>query len=606
MNEYHSFEKQVFDWLMAKHEKDNSFTFSVRQSASKGSETDFFIGTENSDYFCTTFWYIPANSPGLSTDVIDLKFSILEDGFSYHIQFSHTRKPYNDQNRYILGLLLNIKPRLRGFRGFYENGPTSKTEYFQVGNSKKVYFNLNDLLFDVEEDLLTLIPIVNEEIEKSLKEFPEFIAHRYSNEEFEKLIEKLQKRMIKYANDGYVPDEYPKAFFDDGLSEINHPLNVIFYGPPGTGKTYSTLIRAAEILLKRSVVDYNEALRVFNENLGDRIEFITFHQNYSYEDFIQGLRPDTDNSDQLVFDKKDGVFKRIADRALRNIVAASNPLHAKLEFDEAFAQFIRPFVEGEKERIEVRMKSSYYHITAISEKTIKFEKASGSTIHTLSITTLKRMYEAESTLKIQGLTPYYEPLLKELLKIGQSIVNKKDKVEKNNYVIIIDEINRANISRVFGELITLIEVEKRSHGTIPLTTTLPSGDLFIVPSNLYIIGTMNTADKSIALLDIALRRRFEFEAMYPLYEINGKEIYDVDILHKLNERIVSSKGHDFQIGHSYFMEENSDLICRMNKKVIPLLLEYYMNDEKEVKDILGFAGLDLEDNSWPIRIKGKN
>ena len=173
-------------------------------------------------------------------------------------------------------------------------------------------------------------------------------------------------------------------------------------------------------------------------------------------------------------------------------------------------------------------------------------------------------------------------------------------------LLLADEINRANISRVFGELITLIEPDKRSHGTIPLEARLPSGDPFIVPSNLFIIGTMNTADKSIALLDIALRRRFEFESMYPKYEIKDQEIYDVNILKKINEQIIKSKGHDFQIGHAYFMGENNDLVERMNKKVIPLLLEYYMNDEKEVKSILNAASLKIEDNSWPLKISDKN
>ena len=135
---------------------------------------------------------------------------------------------------------------------------------------------------------------------------------------------------------------------------------------------------------------------------------------------------------------------------------------------------------------------------------------------------------------------------------------------------------------------------------------LPSGDPFIVPSNLFIIGTMNTADKSIALLDIALRRRFEFESMYPKYEIEDQEIYDVEILEKINKQIIKSKGHDFQIGHAYFMGDNKDLVQRMNKKVIPLLLEYYMNDEKEVKGILNSAGLIIEENSWPLKISGKN
>ena len=218
----------------------------------------------------------------------------------------------------------------------------------------------------------------------------------------------------------------------------------------------------------------------------------------------------------------------------------------------------------------------------------------------------QKLEGAESVLEIQGLASYYSPLLAELLKLGKDSSGKKEQIKRQDYVIIIDEINRANISRVFGELITLIEPDKRSGGKIPMEAILPSGDPFTVPSNLYIIGTMNTADKSIALLDIALRRRFEFEAMYPKYEIDGEEIYDVDILRKINEQVIKSKGHDFQIGHSYFMGDNKDLVKRMNNKVIPLLLEYYMNDEKEVKEILKNAGLAIEKHSWPIRISGKN
>ena len=286
---------------------------------------------------------------------------------------------------------------------------------------------------------------------------------------------------------------------------MDFPLNTIFYGPPGTGKTYNTISRAAQIIKGNKIDSYDEALEIFNSNLHDRIEFITFHQNYSYEDFIQGLRPETDGGSTLMFKKKDGVFKRIADRANENLKLAQE----------------------------------------------------------------KQLNNAE------------------------------------NYVIIIDEINRANISRVFGELITLIEPDKRSHGLIPLETRLPSGDHFIVPSNLFIIGTMNTADKSIALLDIALRRRFEFESMYPKYKIDNKEIHDVEILKKINEQIIKLKGYDFQIGHAYFMGVNNDLVHRMNKKVIPLLLEYFMNDEKEVSEILKSAGLSVNENYWPLTISGK-
>ena len=200
---------------------------------------------------------------------------------------------------------------------------------------------------------------------------------------------------------------------------------------------------------------------------------------------------------------------------------------------------------------------------------------------------------------------YYLIVYKKILEQINKKSETPNKVERKNYVIIIDEINRANISRVFGELITLIETDKRSHGDIPMEAKLPSGDIFIVPSNLYIVGTMNTADKSIALLDIALRRRFEFESMNPKYVIDGHEIFDVEILKKINEMIIDKKGHDFQIGHSYFMNENKDLVDRMNKKVIPLLLEYFMNDKKEVVEILEKAGLMIEKDEWPLKIKGK-
>ena len=447
----------------------------------------------------------------------------------------------------------------------------------------------------------------------------------------EKYLETLYKDLIKeqgnpdgkyyhqdapsYGNNGFYSASI-KSYRDflkirqsiskNGEEQMSFPLNTILYGPPGTGKTYYTVLRAAEIIENRKIESYDEALQIFKANLHDRIEFITFHQNYSYEDFIQGLRPDIENNKELTFERKDGVFKIIADKALKNILESDQPRFAKKQFEEVFNQFINPFIEGEVEEIEVKMKKVSFFITSISNKSIDFRKASGGTSHTLSIATLKKMYEAESLLDFQGLTSYYTPLLTELLKIGIDSKGRKAEVKRKNFVLVIDEINRANISRVFGELITLIESDKRSHGAIPMEARLPSGDQFVVPSNLYIVGTMNTADKSIALLDIALRRRFEFESMYPVYDIHGHEIYDKDILKKINEQIIKSKGHDFQIGHAYFMVENEDLIDRMNKKVIPLLLEYYMNDEKEVKGILLAAGLKIEENSWPLRIIGKN
>lgn len=380
-------------------------------------------------------------------------------------------------------------------------------------------------------------------------------------------------------------------------SSFDGPLNQILYGPPGTGKTYTTILKAAKIISDDHLMDYNLAKEVFKNNLGDQIEFITFHQNYSYEDFIQGLRPDTENGKELSFEKKDGVFKRIADRALANLKASKDPTTQKRSFESVFNELIAPLNNEDINEMEIKMKKTSFFITEIGEKSIAFRKNNGGSDHTLSIATLKRMYErAENDIIIGGLQPYYNPILKLLLEKGKTSL---ENVKRKNYVIIIDEINRANISRVFGELITVIEDDKRSEGAIPLTVTLPSGDPFIVPSNLYIIGTMNTADKSIALLDIALRRRFEFEPLYPDYTING--LNDQEVLKAINTEIINRKGYDFTIGHAYFMGDNYNQEKTINTKVIPLLLEYFMNEETEVKAILKAANIETE--GWPLKMK---
>ncbi|MDB4656059.1 EVE domain-containing protein, partial [Flavobacteriales bacterium] len=394
--------------------------------------------------------------------------------------------------------------------------------------------------------------------------------------------------------------------------EKEYALNTILYGPPGTGKTYNTVKMAAEIVSKRAFGkdEYKAALTVFNEaKKNGQIEFITFHQNYSYEDFIQGLRPDTENDSQLTFDRTDGVFKIIADNALLNLQESDKPKASKKPFEDVFNDFTSSLIEGDAEEIEVKMKKVSFFITGVTNKSIQFRKASGGTAHSLSISTLRKMYAAESVLDIQGLASYYKPLVQVLLKKGKDQTGKIETVEKKNYVIIIDEINRANISRVFGELITLIEPDKRSHGEIPMEAKLPSGDTFMVPSNLHIIGTMNTADKSIALLDIALRRRFEFVPMYPKYSEDGLDVRDENVLRLMNEAIVSDKGHDFQIGHSYFMDSAQDpydFKKRMNVKVIPLLLEYFMNDVKDVTTIVSNAiketGYKIDAKAWPLTI----
>lgn len=281
-----------------------------------------------------------------------------------------------------------------------------------------------------------------------------------------------------------------------------YPLNMILYGAPGTGKTYATSEIAVSIIENKQKCEYDrpqlmKKYKEFREN--GQIVFTTFHQNYGYEDFIQGLRPE--NVDGVVeFNTIDGVFKRISDQAMMN--------------------------------------------------------------------------------------------------------------PNNNFILIIDEINRANISKVFGELITLIEEDKRWGEVNELSIVLPSGDVFAVPNNLYLIGTMNTADKSISIIDVALRRRFDFiEKNVDLNLVSDTKLRNIleNLNYNLRKELQSS---DLLVGHAYFMNKTiEDLPNIFNRQIIPLLYEYYFDNENKVRALIEklLIGSDYKINEKLLgRIKVEN
>jgi hypothetical protein len=376
-------------------------------------------------------------------------------------------------------------------------------------------------------------------------------------------------------------------------STTRFPKNTILYGPPGTGKTYSTIGKAVEIIDRNKGMDHAADKRRFDElRKAGQIEFITFHQNYTYEDFVLGIKPALNEGEgSLRFSRHEGIFYKISQRATKNyeLTGQSTSIEQLLPFEEVFEEFIQP-LEEEGNEIQVAMKSSkYFYLTEVGENAIDFRKASGGTAHSLSIATLKRIYEGgEPPL---GLTSYYTPLVKLLTEKGTTKQTSKEPLK--NYVLIIDEINRANMSRVFGELITLLEEDKRLGAENELKVTLPSGEQFAVPPNLYIIGTMNTADKSLALLDIALRRRFEFEGMYPQYELPGMDKETGDILKNLNNAIhEQKKSADFLVGHAYFLnKKRGELRGIFEKRVIPLLMEYFSGRTEMAREVLQKAGI---------------
>ena len=373
-------------------------------------------------------------------------------------------------------------------------------------------------------------------------------------------------------------------------------LNIILYGPPGTGKTYNTINKALEIIDEYVPENREECEERFSElRKSGQIEFITFHQSYSYEDFVEGIKPDLSvENEQMKFRLNEGIFKKICATAeINSKLSASD--NKKYLFEDVWQNFIKNVDFSLDEEKEVPMKTTSFFIYDYNDTTIRFRKKVGKSIHTLAFATLKKMfYEGKNDIISGGLEPYYSALLSQLMEISGTINNEFH--ELKNYVLIIDEINRGNISRIFGELITLIEEDKRDGR---LTVKLPySQEDFTVPSNLFIIGTMNTADRSIALLDIALRRRFTFFRFDPRPELveNTKA---KEIMIKLNEKIKEYKGADFQIGHSYFMKVTNDeeLETVLKYKINPLLEEYFVNDHDKLKKLKEFAGIKIDDNN---------
>ena len=378
---------------------------------------------------------------------------------------------------------------------------------------------------------------------------------------------------------------------EDKKNMNSQPRNQILYGPPGTGKTYNTVIKAIEItnpeLIQKdkdgNVENYKTLKEKFDElKQQGQIEFVTFHQSYSYEEFVEGIKPDLE-SNELKYKLEDGIFKKICNSAKINIEG---------DFEKIYSQFIEEIDENHE--FKTQKGSFKIRVNDNDGLTIRtgdnFEKETCGTITKEQIKN-QTFTSIGRKQKLEAITKY----LKEKYGLTFSVSNTV-----KPHILIIDEINRGDVSKIFGELITLIEEDKRIGKEHQMTVTLPySREPFGVPNNLYIIGTMNTADRSIALLDTALRRRFDFEEMMPKPELlRGKDIEGVDLeqlLTKINDRIKNEYDRDHQIGHSYLMEvENKEQLERAYKnRILPLLNEYFYNDIDSVAKILNCKPNDV-------------
>ena len=442
-------------------------------------------------------------------------------------------------------------------------------------------------------------------------------------------------------NDNEQPDleEENIGYFKSDIEMHTTALNIVLYGPPGTGKTYYTADLAVKIAAPGR---YNESDHFKNKIVYDelvregQIVFSTFHQSMCYEDFIEGIKPSSDESTALTYSVEDGIFKQISINAAFEFVGEQSTDASKsLSFSYAYDKLLDEVTDktGRDEGFILKLKSGaeleIVEITSASNFLVQHKN--GSRTYTVSRKRLEKLFSELPDLdtvsnineEIRNIiggsnSSAYWAVLKKLrsYKSGDipSVTSKKfsyeDKaaaVEKlhpedviisgneKNYVLIIDEINRGNVSQVFGELITLIEEDKRFGKGERLSAILPySRTRFFVPPNLYIIGTMNTADRSVEALDTALRRRFSFIEMMPQYNLEGMDKVVAgcqisDLLETINNRIEKLIDRDHRIGHSYFLglENCEDLIKVFRNKLIPLLQEYFYGNYEKMGLVLG-------------------
>lgn len=400
------------------------------------------------------------------------------------------------------------------------------------------------------------------------------------------------------------------------MKEYTHILqlkkNIILQGAPGTGKTYNTAALALSICGETIPESHEDVMKRYEELRKEgRIGFCTFHQSMDYEGFVEGIKPKTENG-AISYDVEDGIFKALSDKARENYEDSQKTievLQKQKSIQDKMYDFLQDALEN---RTEFLTRLGYkFIITEITDKNIIVsiitenniatgEPIKNSTL-TIRLSELTELLEKEVVLNEIGDIPAYFNrktklsrdyytfyIANEINKIKTKNVNVQ-KTELQNYVLIIDEINRGNVSKIFGELITLLEADKRIGGEHPIKVTLPySKESFGVPSNLYIIGTMNTTDRSVGNIDYAVRRRFAFVTLESKEEVIEQHYKNDETMknkalglfnsvksflekHKFDMDIA-----DLMVGHSYFLaKDEEELGLKWKYEIVPLLHEYY-------------------------------
>ncbi len=378
-------------------------------------------------------------------------------------------------------------------------------------------------------------------------------------------------KYIKSKVDNMIPKENLHTIIDI----LKTKKNIILQGAPGTGKTYSTAEIALNICgVDTSLLSRKDIMKIYADlNQKGQIAFSTFHQTMDYDDFIEGVKPQLENG-QVTYEIEDGIFKSICQDA--RIKYESN-------FDDCYDKLLADILNKDSYSIKTPGGAIFY-VTVNSRQNL--------TLYTGKEQRLTGVLTKENIrLEYFGYEPkYWKGYNKGIVNrlYADFGLKKPSQCENKNYVLIIDEINRGNISKIFGELITLLESDKREGKVDSVSAKLSySNKDFSVPDNLYIIGTMNTTDRSVGGIDYAIRRRFAFCTLESLWEVvessysdaaqkeEAKNLYFA-VQNYIKQSAVDMDYEDLMVGHSYFMyKEDESLEQRWKFEILPLLNEYY-------------------------------
>ncbi|BDD13006.1 hypothetical protein FUAX_54380 (plasmid) [Fulvitalea axinellae] len=649
--------EEILQYLLDYKTENPDFTFSLRKqdsSRSKEKRLEKGFWFQGSNYIYIGFFKKGDQDRKIQTIGFVLNFD-QETGDLINnyieISFKGGMSPEDTDFHTELAKRLNIEIDPKNFFG---KGKYKGLDYLQ---NLKVFIN-------------TTLPTVHELLKKHK------LTDQYLISEAE-----FQKMLVKTNS---IRDKFLESVRK--MKTSHHPLNQILYGPPGTGKTYNTINKALAIiqnisekeLIRKIKSDLKKAnkndseegierqVRIelkkrFQEYLDNgQIVFTTFHQSMSYEDFVEGIKPSSENG-ELSYDIEDGIFKTIASKAQ----AEEN------NFEATIANLKEELLNTEKmEGLEIPNGQTSFGLTYRGGKVFHVQPQDSSKEnpwYPVNIAKIQRLFETGNEEGVYNIT--YARRIIEYLKDKKGLVSENTKKE-TPHVLIIDEINRGNIAAIFGELITLIEDDKRLSAPEELTLTLPySKEPFGVPKNLHIIGTMNTADRSVEALDSALRRRFQFIEMPPRPELllneeqteeivklwnddqynikrtdedwYGKDFREVadalysklgitrqieemgidkgerkkwavsdfgdrlnmdlpltNFLTTLNKRLEALLDRDHAIGHSYLinLKNLQDFKTALQHKIIPLLQEYFYNDYAKIGLVLGQGFVAKEDS----------